>query len=205
MLRWVPLCLLGCVDEGGSQSEGVDVSTNETQICLETMTEVGMDESVFGFSSLADTVASVEVSGSVEGRYEDGGTTMVFLETRFDGGLIRHVESLQNPELSAEIDMGCVDRIEVEVDAELITLDDQLRVFRQFVGSVNAQGFIWLSASIDASDNTGSHDSDGAMYDVYAEIIEGQTVGEISLVSEEETDDLAEVTNEVLLTWPLVE
>ena len=66
MLRWVPLCLLGCVDEGGSQSEGADVSTNETQICLETMTEVGMDESVFGFSSLADTVASVEVSGSVE-------------------------------------------------------------------------------------------------------------------------------------------
>lgn len=203
MHRWVPLCLLGCVGDGGGQSGGADVSTNETQMCIETVTEVAPDESVQGFSSMSDIVAAVEVSGSVEGAYGDGSTTMVFLESHFGDGSIRHVESKQNPEMSAEIDLGCIDRVELDVDAEFITLDDQLRVFRQFVGSVNAHGSVWLSASLSASDNTGAHEPGDAMYAVYAEIIDGRTEGEILLMSSDETGDTAWIENEVLLTWPL--
>ena len=203
MLRWVPLCLLGCMDDGGDQSGGADVSTNETQMCIETVTEMGPDETVVNFGPLVDIVAAVEVSGSVEGVYGDGATTMVFLETRFGEGAIRYIESQQNPEMSAEIDLGCIDRVELDVDAEFITLDDQLRVFRQFVGSVNAEGSVGLSASLRASDNTGTHDPGTAMYIVYAEILEGRTEGEVLLVRPDETGDTAWIENEVLLTWPL--
>ena len=203
MLRWFPLCLLGCSDGQDKPSMEADATDDDPATCIETVVEIGLDDSIVGFGLVSDPVLALEVSGSTEGVYANGSTAMVFIETRFADGTISHVISEQNPSLSAEIDMGCVDRIEVVLDAELISSDDQLRVFRTMTGTAALDGTFGLSAMLDASDNTGSHDSDGGMYAVSASIIEGRSYGEVSVVNQGSEGDSAWIENEVLLTWPI--
>lgn len=203
MVRWFPLCLLGCGDRDDKGATEDNMSDVETTSCIETVSEIGVEDSIDGFGSVADHILDFEVSGSTEGVYADGTTTMVFLETRFDAGVILLVDSEQNPDLSMEIDLGCIDRIEAEVDAELITSDDQVRVFRKIIGSVTLDGTVGLSATLNAADNTGMYDSKGGMYNVFVSIEAGQTQGEISVVTEGDEADVAWIENEVLLTWPI--
>jgi hypothetical protein len=203
MLRWFPLCLLACSDAGDKSIVASDTSDVEAAMCLETTAEVGLADSIVGFGPVSDLVSVLEVSSSVGGGYADGATTLVFIETRFNDGTIRHVKSEQNPELSAEIDMGCVDRIEADLDSELITSDDQLRVFRTMTGSVEGNGSFAWSAAYSAADNTGTHDPGEGSYNVYVTIVDGQTQGEVSIVTEGGAEGATWIENEVLLTWPL--
>jgi hypothetical protein len=204
MVRALPLLLIGCGKGGESSSAGDDSGTIEGEAaCIESAMELGIDDQAGGMGAVSGLLEGLKVSASEIGAYADGVTTNVFIETRFEGDTVIFVQSEQNPTYSLEIDMGCTDRVEAVMDAELITADDQLRVFREFTGRVDASGMYWVAEPFSATDNTGGHDAGSGNYRVSFVIDGGGTEGDVTVTSEGSDSNGVWIENTVLLAWPV--